>query len=162
MARTSQKTLRAPKTPAETVDILHAGGHWGQALKGGYKTKIVRWCEAARSADRKGSISVVLADDKFIHDLNYQYRGFNKPTNVLSFTAGDDALGDIVLGYETIRREAQEQGKSFEAHMAHMLVHGVLHLQGFDHETKKEAEQMETMEIAILGKLGFTNPYEVR
>jgi len=159
MAKATSQSSRATRKPAAPVDILRTGGNWGGAIKG-YKTKITQWCEAARPAKNKRPISVVLADDPFIRNLNHQFRGFNKPTNVLSFPDGEDTLGDVVLGYETIKREAEEQGKSFAAHTAHMLVHGVLHLQGFDHETQKEAEQMETREIAILKKLGFTNPYE--
>ena len=106
-------------------------------------------------------IAVVLADDEFVKSLNSQYRGKNKPTNVLSFPAeGDEGeLGDIILALQTIEKEAKEQGKSFRSHATHLLVHGFLHLLGYDHINDKDAENMEKMEIKILGKLAIANPY---
>lgn len=113
--------------------------------------------------DKKGDfeIAVVLADDAFVQNLNKQYRGKDKPTNVLSFPAslGDGELGDIILAFETIEREAAEQQKTFRNHATHLLVHGFLHLLGYDHIEEKEAEIMEKLEIKILKKLGISNPY---
>jgi|CXWL01.1.fsa_nt_gi probable rRNA maturation factor len=106
-------------------------------------------------------IAVVLTDDAFVKDLNRQYRGKNKPTNVLSFPASPmtSELGDIVLAIETIEKEAREQKKTFRNHATHLLVHGFLHLLGYDHIEEKQADIMEKMEIKILEKLGVTNPY---
>jgi probable rRNA maturation factor len=115
-------------------------------------------------------ISTVFADDTFIQNLNRDYREQDKPTNVLSFPQYEPneldkkaeflALGDIILAYETIAREADEQEKSLRAHTVHMIVHSLLHLLGYDHLTDFEAETMEKLEIRILKALGVKNPYE--
>jgi probable rRNA maturation factor len=89
---------------------------------------------------------------------NFAYRGRNKPTNVLSFPYGK-GCGDIVLCHPVIAREAREQGKTLAAHYAHLVVHGLLHLRGYDHERKADAERMERREIRELRRLGFRNPY---
>ena len=88
--------------------------------------------------------------------LNRRFRGVNRPTNVLSFSTGD-----IVLCHPVIEREAREQGKSVAAHYAHLVVHGVLHLRGYDHKKKREAARMESAERRILARLGFGDPYAV-
>jgi probable rRNA maturation factor len=112
---------------------------------------------------REGAeVSFLFCDDARIRELNRQFRGKDKPTNVLSFPGPvDDAqfLGDIALAFETISREAQEQGKSLEHHCRHMIVHGFLHLLGYDHEESIEAEEMEATEIRILQALGVEDPY---
>jgi probable rRNA maturation factor len=92
--------------------------------------------------------------------LNSRYRRKNKPTNVLSFPYGN-GRGDIVLCHPVIAREAREQGKTLAAHYAHLVVHGLLHLRGFDHERKADARRMERREIRELRRLGFRNPYEL-
>jgi probable rRNA maturation factor len=115
-------------------------------------------------------ISVVLSDDEHIRELNKHHRGMDKPTNVLSFPAArmktpagaPRILGDIVLAYETIAREAEEESKTIENHLAHLVVHGVLHLLGYDHEDEEEAEMMEARERQILAKLGIPDPYAER
>jgi probable rRNA maturation factor len=112
-------------------------------------------------------LSVVLADDAFVQDLNKQYRHKDKPTNVLSFPATEDIfevddfllLGDVVISYQIIEREAVEQSKSFKAHMVHMLVHGLLHLLGYDHQEEDQAQEMEKLEIEFLKTQGYENPY---
>lgn len=107
------------------------------------------------------AIALVLCDDAQIHEFNRNFRGKDKPTNVLSFPSEEsDEWGDILLAYETIAREAKEQGKTFEQHVTHLLVHGTLHLLGYDHEITQEAEEMESLEIAILSQLAIANPYE--
>ena len=112
----------------------------------------------------RAELSLVLADDAMVQELNRQYRGQDKPTNVLSFPGREPietahALGDIAIAHETVMREAQEQGKTVEQHCRHMIVHGFLHLLGYDHEEETEAEAMEAMEIRILRRLGDDNPY---
>ncbi|MCA1952981.1 MAG: rRNA maturation RNase YbeY, partial [Hyphomicrobiales bacterium] len=120
---------------------------------------------ALAGSARRGGVSVLLADDAALRGLNHAFRGKDQPTNVLSFPAapvpGDPApaLGDIALGYETCGREAAAEGKSLDAHLAHLVVHGVLHLLGHDHMTEAEADAMEAAEIRILAGLGYADPY---
>lgn len=117
---------------------------------------------------RAMEISVALANDDLIRILNREYREKNSPTNVLTFATLDEGelqsedpvnLGDIVLSYQTVRRESQEQEKFLQDHVAHLLVHGTLHLLGYRHQDDDEANIMETLEIRILEKLGVQNPY---
>ena len=116
-------------------------------------------------------ISIVLGNDAFIQIFNKSYRGKDAPTNVLSFPMSEPedlktkeatfyALGDIIMAYETITRESEEQGKSLKDHITHMLVHGCLHLLHYDHLEEEDAENMERLEIKILEELGIKNPYE--
>ena len=111
-------------------------------------------------------VGVILTDDAEQRRLNRDYRGKDAPTNVLSFPIGDAApgggpvmLGDVVLAFETVAREAGEQNKPLPDHLRHLVVHGVLHLLGFDHETEAEAEVMEAREREILARLGVPDPY---
>jgi probable rRNA maturation factor len=109
-------------------------------------------------------ISVLFCDDGFIRDLNRKWRGIDQPANVLSFPAGGDAafaplLGDIVIAFETASKEASEAGRPLRDHVAHLLVHGFLHLIGHDHIGAAEAETMEALEGAILGRLGIADPF---
>ena len=108
-------------------------------------------------------LSLVLANDSFIRNLNKTYRDKDKPTNVLSFPQDmeNGLLGDVVMALETLQQEAQEQDKSFHDHVMHMVVHGTLHLLGYDHETDPEAEEMEALEIKILEDMGIKNPYGI-
>ena len=126
-----------------------------------YKIDFEKIANAAVPAVYKDSeVSITLVDDKEIHRLNKQYRGMDKPTNVLSFELGDDVLlGDIFISLDTVKREAKEAGISVEEHTAHMIVHGMLHLQGYDHIKDGEAKVMEGKEIKIMKTLGYKNPY---
>jgi probable rRNA maturation factor len=109
---------------------------------------------------KAGVVAVVLANDKRLQALNFQFRGKNKPTNVLSFPEPDEPFGGLAMAYETIRRESLEQEKSFINHSKHMILHGFLHLLGHDHQKPREARLMEHLEIAILSDLGIPNPYD--
>ncbi|MDQ0392568.1 rRNA maturation RNase YbeY [Labrys monachus] len=111
-------------------------------------------------------LSVVLTDDEAIRAINAQWRSLDKPTNVLSFPQAEGKaiartpmLGDIILAYETIEREAEEAERPFADHLTHLVVHGLLHIFGYDHLTDAEAEAMEALEIRILATLGIENPY---
>lgn len=113
------------------------------------------------------SATVVFANDIQVKALNAQFRNIDKPTNVLSFPAGGDAkdedgqpyLGDVILAYETLKREAAEQGVAFDHHLVHLVVHGVLHLAGYDHMSEPEARVMEALETRVLALLGIADPY---
>jgi probable rRNA maturation factor len=110
-----------------------------------------------------GFVVVALSSDANIAVLNGQFRGKPKPTNVLSFPAGDGVpdgvLGDVILACETVYREADEQGVQVADHVQHLVVHGILHLLGYDHISADDAERMEALEISILSKLDIANPY---
>jgi probable rRNA maturation factor len=106
----------------------------------------------------------VLTHDSAIRKLNRTWRGKDEPTNVLAFparqqTSPQGSLGDIVIAYETLAREAKAEGKLFSHHLAHLAVHGFLHLCGYDHETDRQAAAMERLEIAVLARLRIPNPY---
>ena len=109
---------------------------------------------------KNAEVSIILVDDKEIKKINHEYRNINKPTNVLSFELGDDELlGDIYISLDTVAKEAKQEHISVEHHTAHMVVHGVLHLLGFDHINDDDAIVMENRETKILGKMGIKNPY---
>ena len=112
-------------------------------------------------------LSLVFTNDADIREINAKWRHIDKPTNVLSFPAfalqpgqePGEILGDIVIARETVAREAAEEHKSFDDHLSHLVVHGLLHLMGYDHQNDEEAEQMETLERKILASLGISDPY---
>lgn len=117
--------------------------------------------EVGRTVKNGMEISIVLSADEEVHTLNREYRGMDKPTNVLSFETKDEMMmGDIVMSLDTLEREAESMGISLLDHYTHLLVHGVLHLMGYDHIKDDEAEVMEAFEVKILDKLGIANPYE--
>jgi probable rRNA maturation factor len=118
-----------------------------------------RWVRAALRVDTSVTIRIVDAEEGRV--LNATYRGKDYATNVLTFplTEHPHLMGDIVICAPVVAREAIEQGKTLLAHYAHMTVHGVLHLHGYDHEVDAQAELMESMEMAAMQKLGFANPY---
>ena len=118
-----------------------------------------KWAQAALA--HEAMLTVRIVNRAEAQHLNHAYRRNNYATNVLTFAYGGAPLeADIVLCAQVVAREAREQGISVSAHYAHLTVHGVLHAQGLDHENAGDAQKMEAREIAILGKLGFENPYE--
>jgi len=133
--------------------------------------ELCKWARAALTANVRGELTVRIVDERESAELNARYRGKAGPTNVLSFRAeppavdADDELlpyGDVVICAEVVAREAREQGKALAAHWAHMVVHGALHLQGYDHENSRDAGIMEARERAVLNELGFPDPYSIK
>ena len=118
-----------------------------------------KWAKAALRVDTEVTIRIV--DEAEGRALNLAYRGKDYATNVLTFPLIETPhlMGDIVICAPIVAKEASEQHKALEAHFAHLTVHGMLHLSGFDHETEAQAELMEAIEIQILAKLGYANPY---
>ncbi len=122
--------------------------------------------EAQPKPMQGAELSILLTNNTKIRVLNKQWRGIDKPTNVLSFPAvlpekiaKSPILGDIALAFETIELEAQTDQKSMNNHITHLVIHGFLHILGYDHETEKDAALMEALEISILEKLNIANPY---
>jgi len=126
---------------------------------------------AALVAAASGELAVMLVDDRAIRALNRNWRGMDKATNVLAFPAhaartgryggraSNQPLGDVVIAFETVRREADAARVPFDHHLAHLAVHGFLHLLGYDHAAEAEAEAMEAVEVAILARLDVPDPY---
>lgn len=151
------------------VDILADSPLWGEAEE--WRADVeAAVAMAATAADAEiaedAELSLLLTDDAAIRLLNRDHRGLDKPTNVLSFPQDDPEaeaygplLGDIAVAHETVTQEAIEEGISFRDHFLHMIVHGFLHLVGYDHMNDDEAEEMEGLETAILARLGIANPY---
>lgn len=149
------------------IDVLVESDLWQHpATAKAVLRRAVRAAAAALSTPQ-AELAIVLTDDAAIRVLNRDWRGIDAATNVLSFPAkrGGGApalLGDIVLAYETVAGEACRDGKPFAHHLAHLAVHGFLHLNGYDHERADEAEAMERLERAVLRRLGIGDPYRER
>jgi probable rRNA maturation factor len=153
-----------------TVDITIADDAWHGLLPDA-EAVVRAAAEAAwrllAPAGAVAEVSILLTDDETVSRLNERHRGLDRPTNVLSFPigaavpAGDQPtmLGDVVLASGVVAREAAAQEKAVAAHLSHLVVHGVLHLLGYDHETDPEAETMEALEVQTLAGLGLPNPY---
>jgi probable rRNA maturation factor len=126
----------------------------------GLQTRLKLAAEAARRAGKlKGDVTILLSGDKKLAALNHDFRGKAKPTNVLSFPGRDGYAGDIAIAYGVTAAEAKGAGKKFIDHAAHLVVHGVLHLAGYDHERPKDAAVMEPLEVKVLARLGIADPY---
>jgi probable rRNA maturation factor len=154
-----------PAVPLISVEVSVHCARWPNTCPGAERL-VETAAAAALEARGPAVVGVILTDDAEQRRLNREYRGKDAPTNVLSFPIGDAApgggtvlLGDVVLAFETVAREATEQKKPLADHLRHLVVHGVLHLLGFDHETDAEAEVMEAREAAILAGLGVPDPY---
>ncbi len=154
--------------PALQVDVIRQGGAWSRRLVGATRLaeRAARAAWIAAGGTGKAEVAVVLADDATLRALNREYRGKDAPTNVLSFPAEESApaeaprlLGDVVLALETVLAEAVRDGKAPADHLAHLVVHGVLHLLGHDHEHSAEAKRMESLEVQVLAGLGIADPY---
>jgi probable rRNA maturation factor len=157
-----------PANPV-AIDVLVEAGDWaGEGeLEALAATTIATACAELQLAGKPSELSIVFTDDLHIRELNKGWRGKDKATNVLSFPASQTSprdplppmLGDIVIAFETVRREAELEGKAFDHHLTHLIVHGFLHLLGYDHETDPEAEIMERTEARILARLAIADPY---
>lgn len=155
---------------APHLEIIVEAPAWN-ALRG-VKPALRRAISAAAAPMQleESELAIVLTDDAAIRELNRRWRGSDKATNVLSFPAhglvppgsGPRPLGDVVIAYETMAREAQEQGLPLTHHLTHLAVHGFLHLLGYDHESDTEAETMEQLERDILARLDVPDPYATR
>ncbi len=167
-----------------TVDVLIESPSWEKAepaAEAVVREAVLRAAAATDVGEASAEVAVLLCDDATIAALNAQWRGREEPTNVLSFpappasdlptsdpslsgpAASDPSvpvhLGDIAIACETVVREAREQGRMVSQHLAHLAVHGFLHLLGYDHQTEREAEHMEALERDILATLGISDPY---
>jgi len=170
MTRAARPTLK--------IDVLVASNRWKDAERAiSMMRRAVARAAAATPSTTGSELAIVLTDDSAIRQLNRDWRGIDAATNVLSFPAKNasrkqpgkhrgknlgEHLGDIVLAYETIAREARGEGKPFVHHLAHLAVHGLLHLAGYDHESDKEAAVMERAERDILHQLAIPDPYRPR
>jgi probable rRNA maturation factor len=141
------------------VDVVLLDAAWARALPG--VERLVRKAARAALGAKPRSLAVALSDDRRVQALNRRDRKQDRPTNVLSYPSGERSfLGDIVLARQTVWREARAQRKTPADHVAHLVVHGTLHLLGHDHETSAaDAERMEALERRILKKLGIADPY---
>lgn len=152
------------------IDIAVEAGHWADEAS----LRLIADAATAAALEELGEngevqaeLSLLFTDDAHIQSLNREWRQKDKPTNVLSFPAFEVApgdplppmLGDIVLAQETISSEAALEEKPFEHHVTHLIVHGLLHLLGYDHETDEEAEEMEDLERRVLARLAIPDPY---
>jgi len=140
------------------VVVLDAG--WRKSLPG-VERLVRKAARAALGVRRSSSLVVALSNDREVRKLNARHRRKDRPTNVLSYPSGERAfLGDVVLARQTVWREAVSQGKKPADHISHLVVHGTLHLLGYDHETgKADAARMEALERRILSRLGIADPY---
>jgi probable rRNA maturation factor len=163
---------RRERAPAPSIDIDVQSPLWN-AQPAAEQTVRAAIAAAAALSTADGEVSIVLTDDKAIRLLNREWRGIDKPTNVLSFpaakaktgTKGSEAnrmLGDIVVAYETLARECDDEERVFLHHLAHLTVHGFLHLIGYDHQTDRQADEMEGLESKIMSAMKMPDPYLAR
>jgi probable rRNA maturation factor len=153
-------------TPA--IELVVEAPEWRKGMTGLLpqlrRAARLAWSHRSEKDSDRCRFTILLANDAKLKSLNLEFRGKDKPTNVLSFPAEGRGpyLGDIAVAFGVTSREAQEAGKPFAAHAMHLVVHGVLHLLGYDHERASEARIMEPLEIAILAQLGIADPYVAR
>lgn len=165
--------------PLLRIELAEQAGDWSALDAASRMGPVARAIVARLGEDgATGTVTLVLGDDAMVRDLNRRFRGIDKPTNVLSFPdedhgfegpeagrsppgsdIGDTHLGDVILAVETLAREARDEGKPVEHHFDHLVVHGTLHILGYDHESDDDADRMESLETAILADLGIADPY---
>jgi probable rRNA maturation factor len=167
-----EKTARQ-KPGTIKVEIVDRAGDWSSL--GPVATRVRKAAEAAYKAARAevtsdgGAVVIALSDAAEVQALNAAYRGNDKPTNVLSFPVAESIrashpsspLGDVILSFETVVAEADQRGLSVVDHLQHLVVHGILHLLGYDHETDADAVRMERLESQVMLSLGVSDPYVV-
>ncbi|WP_420406441.1 rRNA maturation RNase YbeY [Nisaea sp.] len=157
-----------PEQPDTNLEIAVAVPNpaWTKALPDAERICITSAAATIGGPSRPTELSIVLSSDSEVRALNRDYREKDSPTNVLSFPSGlvsgvgeTDMLGDVILAFETVSMEATRDGKPLDSHLRHLVVHGVLHLLGYDHETEEEAVEMERREVEILAAFGLPDPY---
>jgi probable rRNA maturation factor len=155
--------LPGRRDSAPEIDIQVASPLWAAQPRAEATVRAAIAAAAASARKAKGEVSVLLTDDAAIHALNRDWRKIDKPTNVLSFPAAEQAdgklLGDVVIAYETLAREAEDEQRDFLHHLAHLTVHGFLHLLGYDHQTDAQADEMEGLESRIMRSMNLPDPY---
>lgn len=160
--------MPAPKRRARlpTVEIQVQSPLWKKTPRARQTVREAIAATAALLSTAGGEVSIVLTGDSTMKKLNRKWRGIDKPTNVLSFpgakAGGDGMLGDIVIAYETVRRECNDADKDFLHHLAHLTAHGFLHLLGHDHATDRQAKTMERLESKIMTRMNMPDPYLAR
>ena len=151
------------------IDVIIDSDLWQTAPQSEAIVRRAITAAAIHSGPSKGTgeVAIMLTDDAEIRTLNHQWRKIDKATNVLSFPATPmpgaphESLGDIAIAFETLQREASDEGKSFDHHLSHLAVHGFLHLVGYDHENDEDAEEMESLERKVLADLDIPDPYSL-
>ena len=172
--------MKSPPAPARPrrlarqkdvqIEVIVRSARWRNRPTAKTIVKSAILVAAKAVSTRPTELVIVLSDDSAIRTLNLDWRGKNAPTNVLSFPApapgkgrpASPYMGDIVIAYQTTAREAAAEGKPFNHHLAHLAVHGFLHLLGYDHENDSDAEKMERLERRILKRLAIPDPYAPR
>jgi probable rRNA maturation factor len=157
-------TARKRRDAAPSVDIQIASLLWDAQPQAAQTVRAAIAAASAALSTEGGEVSVVLTGDEAIRALNRHWRGIDKPTNVLSFPAPDSPgaekmFGDIVIAYETLARECHDEDRVFLHHLAHLTVHGFLHLIGYDHQTDSDADAMEALESKIMIAMKLPDPY---
>jgi probable rRNA maturation factor len=152
------------------IDVIVRSARWRKRPTAKATVKKAVLAAAKAVSTPRAELAIVLTDDSAIRTLNRDWRGKNAPTNVLSFPAAAPGkvqsaspyIGDVVIAYQTVAREAADEGKPFNHHLAHLAVHGFLHLLGYDHENDRDANKMERLERKILKRLAVPDPYAPR
>jgi probable rRNA maturation factor len=157
------------RNPANSVqiEVIVRSTRWRRRPRAKTVVKTAILAAAKAVSTSRAELAIVLSDDSAIRALNRKWRGQNAPTNVLSFPApapgkkqpASPYIGDIVIAYETTAREAVAEGKPFNHHLAHLAIHGFLHLLGYDHENDRDAREMERVERTILKRIAVPDPY---